>query len=73
MKVFLFLRSLALFAAIIFSLPGHAQTASDYPKQRIRLITPFAAGATTDGFGTFMQQESVKWEKVIKTAGIKPE
>ncbi|MBI4192742.1 MAG: hypothetical protein HY525_19690 [Betaproteobacteria bacterium] len=42
-------------------------------QERIRKLGIDYIGSAPEGFGTFMQQEAVKWEKVIKNAGIKPE
>ncbi|MBI4192741.1 MAG: hypothetical protein HY525_19685 [Betaproteobacteria bacterium] len=66
MNAFAFLRLLALFAAVISSLPGNAQTPGDYPARRIRLITPFAAGATTDMLSRIISEKmSEHWGQPV--------
>ena len=42
-------------------------------KKRIADLGIEYIGSTPDELGKFMRDEAVKWEKVIKTAGIKPE
>jgi tripartite-type tricarboxylate transporter receptor subunit TctC len=42
-------------------------------KERIGNLGIEYIGSTPDGLGKFMRDEAVKWEKIIKTAGIKPE
>ncbi len=42
-------------------------------KERIGNLGTEYIGGTPDGLGKFMRDEAVKWEKIIKNAGIKPE
>ncbi len=42
-------------------------------KERIAALGIDYIGSTPEGFTKYMRDESVKWEKVIKAAGIKPE
>jgi tripartite-type tricarboxylate transporter receptor subunit TctC len=42
-------------------------------KERIGNLGTEYIGSTPDGLGKFMRDEAVKWEKIIKNAGIKPE
>ncbi len=42
-------------------------------KKRIADLGIEYIGSTPDELGKFMRDEAVKWEKIIKTAGIKPE
>jgi tripartite-type tricarboxylate transporter receptor subunit TctC len=51
--------------ARIFALPD--------VKERIAALGIEYIGSTPDGFGKFMRNEAVKWEKVIKSAGIQAE
>jgi tripartite-type tricarboxylate transporter receptor subunit TctC len=42
-------------------------------RERIGNLGTEYIGSTPDGLGKFMRDEAVKWEKIIKNAGIKPE
>ncbi len=67
--------SLALATAGVVSLAG-AQAPSreaTYPVKPIRMIVPFPPGSTPEQLGTLIQNDRVKWQKVIKDAGIKAE
>ena len=44
---------------------------SDETRARLEGMGTFAAGGTPEEFDTFIAQETVKWGRVIKTAGVK--
>jgi tripartite-type tricarboxylate transporter receptor subunit TctC len=61
---------------IITRLHGAVVQALDDPAVKKRYISDGAdprPSASPEAFGTFIRAELKKWEKVVKSAGIKPE